>query len=296
MEKRHVLVHGQDIALFQEGEGPALLLIHGLASSAETWSAVIPGLAKRFTVIAPDLPGHGDSTKARGDHSLGGYATCLRDLLLLLGHEEVTLVGHSFGGGVAMQFAHQFPGMCERLVLVSSGGLGPEVGPWLRLLSFPGSGWLLALGCQPLLDRAGRWVGRRLRGLGVRSTPVIEEVARTYAALAHAPTRRSFLQALRSVIDTEGQSVTATHLLHLVGDLPVLLIWGARDPVIPVAHAIATHERIEQSRLEIFKGAGHLPQCESPQRFVDVLSAFIEATAVPPVTEKSGPRLAVVAR
>ena len=88
---------------------------------------IIPQLADRYKVLAPDLLGHGQSAKLRGDYSPGAYAASLRDLLILLGHRRATVVGQLVGGGIAMQFSDEYPVFCERLVLVNSGGLGPEV-------------------------------------------------------------------------------------------------------------------------------------------------------------------------
>ena len=140
---RWTKVHGHDVAYRQAGSGPLLVMIHGIAGSSGTWVPVMPLLAEHYTVIAPDLLGHGESAKPRGDYSLGAYASGIRDLLGVLGHERATVVGHSLGGGVAMQFAYQFPQMAERLVLVCSGGLGKEVSPLLRALSLPGTEYVL---------------------------------------------------------------------------------------------------------------------------------------------------------
>ena len=132
MKLQHVSIHGHDVGFHTAGEGPVLLLVHGMAGSSTTWKHVMPHLARRFTVVAPDLLGHGKSAKPRGEYSLGTHANILRDLLNVLGHERATLVGQSLGGGVVMQLAYQFPERCERLVLVGSGGLGPEVNIILR--------------------------------------------------------------------------------------------------------------------------------------------------------------------
>jgi pimeloyl-ACP methyl ester carboxylesterase len=139
IEVRHVTIHGHRRAFVQMGSGPALLLLHGLGCEHTTWDPVIRQLARKYTVIAPDLLGHGASDKPRADYSVGGYANGMRDLLTVLGVDKVTVVGHSFGGGVAMQFAYQFPERCERLVLVSSGGVSREVHPVLRAAAMPGA-------------------------------------------------------------------------------------------------------------------------------------------------------------
>src|SRR5438128_8826240 len=130
-----VLIHGHSVryrTATSDPANPVLLLVHGIAGSSQTWDEVIPSLARDYTVIAPDLLGHGESAKPRGDYSLGAYASGLRDLLAVLGHDRATIVGHSLGGGVAMQFAYQFPQICERLALVASGGLGNDGKPVMR--------------------------------------------------------------------------------------------------------------------------------------------------------------------
>ncbi len=278
MTRQELLLHGHSVAFCRAGTGPVLMLVHGMAGSSATWRHVMPMLARRFTVIAPDLLGHGDSAKPRGEYSVSGHANLLRDLLTALGLERATFVGQSFGGGVAMQLAYQFPARCERLVLVSSGGLGPEVGGLLRGLSMPGVEHLLPLVCSPALRdaaaRAARWLG----GIGFRASPAVEEIWRSYAALADPATRRAFFCTLRAVIDVGGQAVSATDRLYLAGHVPTLVIWGARDTIIPVDHAHAAHRAVPGSRLEIFEDAGHFPHCEAPERFVDTLLAFIDTT------------------
>src|SRR5215218_2717371 len=126
---REAILHGHRVSYRMAGEGPVVLLIHGITGDSRQWNQVIPQLADRYTVLAPDLLGHGQSAKPRGDYSLGAYAVSLRDLLIVLGHRRATVVGHSLGGGIAMQFAYEYPVFCERLGLVDSGGLGPEVHP-----------------------------------------------------------------------------------------------------------------------------------------------------------------------
>src|ERR1700748_49055 len=136
---KYLDLHGDRVAYRDAGAGEALLLIHGMAGSSATWRAVLPQLSKKYRVIAPDLLGHGESAKPRSDYSLGAFAVGLRDLLDELGVDSATVVGHSLGGGIAMQFLYQHPEYCRRLVLISSGGLGQDVGLILRLLSAPGA-------------------------------------------------------------------------------------------------------------------------------------------------------------
>src|SRR5258707_2606983 len=144
METREITLHGNRVGYRTAGDGPeVIVLVHGITGSSETWAEVIPALGEEFTVVAPDLLGHGQSAKPRGDYSLGAYASGVRDLVASLGHDHATVVGHSLGGGVAMQLAYQFPERCDRLVLVSSGGLGREVPPPPRPAALPRSGVVL---------------------------------------------------------------------------------------------------------------------------------------------------------
>jgi len=278
MTPRTITIDGNRVAYRVAGKGPVLLLVHGMAGSSETWRHVMPALAKGFTVLAPDLLGQGQSDKPRGDYSLGAHANTLRDLLDTLGHERATVVGQSLGGGVAMQFAYQFPERCERLILVNSGGFGREVTFYLRMLTLPGFESVFPLFCTPQLRDAGRRVAMWLGRAGVRSTPVREEIWRSYASLADAGNRRAFFRNLRDVVDFGGQAVSALGRLHRAARLPTLIVWGARDPFIPVSHARAAHDAIPGSRLEIFEGAGHYPHCEAPERFVDVVVDFVAST------------------
>jgi pimeloyl-ACP methyl ester carboxylesterase len=277
MQPKSVLLHGRPVTYVEAGSGPVLLLIHGMAGNIENWQEVIEPLARHHTVVAPDLPGHGASAPGAGDYSLGALAAGLRDLLVALGHERATLVGHSLGGGIAMQFAYQFPEITERLVLVSSGGLGPEVSPVLRAAALPGADLFIAATATAGRS-AGAALGRGLTAVGLRPNADIAEVARGYASLADPDRRAAFLAALRSVIGTGGQRVHAGDRLYLAAGIPILIIWGARDPIIPVHHGEHAHEAIPGSRLEIFDGVGHLPQLEAAGRFVAVLERFLEET------------------
>jgi len=278
MKRRTIALDGNRIAYRLAGKGPVLLLVHGMAGSWMTWKRVMPALAERFTVLAPDLLGQGDSDKPRGDYSLGAHANTLRDLMDTLGYERATIVGQSLGGGVAMQFAYQFPERCERLVLVNSGGLGHEVTFYLRMLTLPGFESVFPLFCTPRLRDAGSRVARWLERAGVRSTPARQEIWRSYASLADTESRRAFFRTLREVVDFRGQAVSALGRLHRAAKIPTLILWGARDPFIPVRHAFEAHEAIPGSRLELFEDVGHYPHCEDPERFVSLLLEFIDST------------------
>ena len=272
-----VTLHGRESGYLVGGEGPVLLLIHGMAGTCENWRDVIEPLARHHTVIAPDLPGHGLSAGGSGDYSLGNLASGLRDLLLVLGHERATLVGHSLGGGIAMQFSYQFPEMVERLVLVSSGGLGLEVSPVLRAAALPGADLFIAATASAG-QKIGGAIGRGLSKVGMKPAADVAEVARGYGSLAEPDRRKAFLATLRSVVGTEGQRVSAADRFYLAEEVPVLIVWGARDPIIPVGHGEDAHRALPGSRLEIFDGVGHLPQVEQPGRFITVLEDFLAET------------------
>jgi pimeloyl-ACP methyl ester carboxylesterase len=276
-EVKYLDLHGDRIAYRDTGNGETILLIHGMAGSSETWRAIIGQLSKKYRVVAPDLLGHGQSAKPRGDYSLGAFAVWLRDLLDELGIARVTVVGQSLGGGVAMQFVYQHPDYCERLVLISSGGLGPDVGWTLRLLSAPGAELVLPI----IAPRPVLTVGNKLRSwfgsAGIQS-PAGAELWSAYSSLADQETRHAFLRTLRSVVDYRGQAVSALNRLHFRSELPTLAIWGERDTIIPVEHGYAAHAARPGSRLEVLPGVGHFPQVECPGAVVDLIDDFIKQT------------------
>ena len=277
IELRQVAIHGKQFAYRMAGSGPALLLLHGIAGSSEAWREVMPELAEQHCVIAPDMLGHGQSAKPIGDYSLGAYASGVRDLLHVLDVERATVVGQSFGGGVALQLAYQHPECCERLVLVDSGGLGREVNWVLRLVTLPGSEYLMPL----LFPSVARELGERAAGFFRRHGLRVRHVAEgwnAYASLTEAENRQAFIRTVRGVIDPGGQSVSATDKLYLASRLPTLIIWGSRDAIIPVGHAFDAHEAIEGSQLVIIEGAGHSPQVDAPEAFLRALTDFMGST------------------
>jgi pimeloyl-ACP methyl ester carboxylesterase len=273
-----VSLHGHRVRLRHGGEGPVVILVHGITGSSEQWLPVMEALAENHTVIAPDLLGHGESAKPRGDYSLGAYASGIRDLAVGLELPRATIVGHSLGGGIAMQFAYQYPERCERLVLVSSGGLGNEVSPLLRAASLPGSELVLPLLTASRLLELGTAVGRLFGRLGFQAGPDLAELARGYASLSDPEARAAFIHTLRAVIDPTGQRVSATDRLYLAAGMPSLIVWGDRDHIIPAAHAETAHEAMPGSRIELFEGAGHFPHLEVPLRFARLLREFIATT------------------
>lgn len=271
-------LHGHRVAYRMAGSGPPILLIHGVTSSSATWETVAPALAERHTVLAPDLLGHGQSAKPRGDYSMGAFASGVRDLVVSLGLGPATIVGHSLGGGVAMQFAYQFPERSQRLALVSSGGLGSDVHGFLRAATLPGSEFVIPLLASTRVLSAGRAVGRTLDRLGMALGTDMVEMARGHSSLGDPETRAAFVQTLRASVDPTGQRVMATDRLYLATSLQLLIIWGARDRIIPLAHGRRAHDLVPGSRLEVFEQAGHFPHLDAPERFVSTLAQWIATT------------------
>jgi pimeloyl-ACP methyl ester carboxylesterase len=284
VRQREIVLHGQHVTFLETGAdtgGPVVVLLHGLASSSQTWASVMPLLGAHAHVIAPDLLGHGRSAKPpSGDYSLGAYAAGLRDLLVALGVRRATIVGHSFGGGVAMQFVYQFPELSERLALVASGGLGPDVSFALRAATLPGA----ALALRVASSLTPRWLthlGKRLAHAVPSMSPAdVDGLVDAFGSFNERGARSSFTHTVRGALNWSGQRLNGTERLYLLAEMPVLLVGGDRDTVIPIAHTLAAHDLLPISRLEIFGGAGHFPHVEQPQRFAHLLHDFL-TTSMP---------------
>ncbi len=275
---QYLTVHGHRRAFVKTGEGPAILLLHGLGCDHTTWSPVIDVLARRYTVIAPDLLGHGQSAKPRADYSVGGYANGMRDLLTLLGVDKVTVVGHSFGGGVAMQFAYQFPERTERLVLVGSGGLGAEVSPAIRAITTPGFHQVLGVLTLPGVRQAGKLGLRSLQATGWKRTRDLGEVAEIFDSFKDPHARAAIRHVVRAVVDWKGQIVTMADRAYLTEEMPMAVVWGREDRVIPVRHASNAAALAPKARVEVIPNAGHFPHKDHPERFARILHDFIRTT------------------
>ncbi|MEV5748553.1 alpha/beta fold hydrolase [Actinoallomurus sp. NPDC052308] len=272
-------IHGYWRAFRMTGNGPPLLLIHGIGDNSGTWEDVIPRLAERHTVIAPDLLGHGESAKPRADYAIAAYACGMRDLLSVLDVDRVSVVGHSLGGGIAMQFAYQFPERCERLVLIAPGGIGREVHPLLRVAAAPGAEIGLSLATSVPARTAVRLAAPALRltgGLFLGTD--FDYILQRYQGLRTRKAREAFLRCLRAGVDMRGQVITMLDRCYLAEGMPILIIWGREDHVIPVGHAMIAHAAMPGSRLEIFGRCGHFPHRDDPDRFVTTLERFLETT------------------
>jgi pimeloyl-ACP methyl ester carboxylesterase len=283
-ETRSVRIHGHEMVYRTAGEGPPVVLVHGMINTSRHWERIALELADRNTVIAPDLLGHGDSAAVRGDYSLGAHAASIRDLLAAIGIERASIIGHSLGGGIAMVFFYQFPQRTERLGLISSGGLGHDVSPLLRGIAVPGAAPLLwAASRQPIVDSVSR-AGEAFRARGWRKAVYLDAIARALRPLSDTGSRKAFMRTLRAVIDMKGQAVSARDRLYLIEDFPTLIVWGERDRTIPIEHGRAAHEAVPGSRFEILPRAAHFPHIEDPEGLTAVLRDWL-ATTEPAVIE-----------
>ena len=284
-------LHGRQVSYREfAGTGAPILLIHGMGSSERTWVDIPERLAARgAAVIVVDLPGHGESSRGSGDYSLGAMANSLRDLLDHLGHERAHFVGHSLGGGISMQFHYQFPDRVESMTLVSSGGLGEEVFPVLRAASLPGADFAIRVAINDRTLRAATWIGHQLGRVGLEPHVLTPHALETASWLAEEDRRAAFLSTVRSVIGPSGQRVSAVDILYLLHDKRVLIVWGDRDPMIPMMHGERAHELLPGSRLVVFPGAGHEPHSFDSPRFIDLL---LEHTATTNTATTTNPQSA----
>lgn len=276
-------VNGNTIHYRTGGHGPVLLLLHGIGGCTSTWDPVIDDLARDHRVVAMDLLGHGRSSKPRCDYSLAGHANTVRDFMAALGLRDVTVIGHSYGGGLTMQLAYQYPELVASLVLVGTGGLGREVHPSLRLLTMP-----LAEQATAFAVRAAGW--RPVRAAAQRLSPAkaarsvwVNRLAESYDALSEPGGRAAFFQTVRGVIDASGQRITAGQRLSRLGAKPTLAIWGSADAIIP-PHHIETLDGIEHGHAHVLEGAGHFPHFDQPAEFLAVVREFVASHVTAPAS------------
>ncbi len=276
-DREVAVIHGRELAyIAYPGLGLPLVMLHGVGSSAAGWDVPARILSERgIPVISIDMPGHGASAKGPGDYSLGSMASAVRDLLDHLGIDSAVIVGHSLGGGVALQFHYQYPRYVAGLILVSSGGLGRDTNLILRLFSVPGSGLVLGAGLNQRTMAALESVRSKVRRWGRRPDFFPDQVMDRIDRLSDPVERHSFLATLRSVVDHTGQRVSALEKLHLSNSVPVLILWGRQDSIIPVAHGERAHEMLESSTLVVFDDAGHEPHRKDPVRFAETLEAWL---------------------
>lgn len=290
-ERREIEIHGRRIVYRCSGEeGPLVLLVHGITQDSTTWTDVAEQLSGA-RLLAPDLPGHGESQNPPGDHSLGAYASAIRDLLFALEEERVTLVGHSLGGGVALQFSYQFPDMVERLVLVDSGGLGRDVSPILRAATLPGADLVLSLATNDAVQKVVGSIGQGLSRLGLQAGTDLREVGRGLRGLDRPESRHAFLRTVKAVISPSGQAVSARDRLYLAEHVPTLIVWGARDRIIPIHHGAVAQQRVPGAQLRVIEDAGHFPHLDRPRAVADIISRFLHETEPADVPREQWGRL-----
>ena len=215
MAPHTVVLHGHELSYVDSGSGPVVLFIHGILGSQRQWSRLVDKMDDDHRVLVPDLFGHGESAKPMGDYSLSAHAAAMRDLLDHLGIRRVTLVGHSLGGGIAMQFYYLFPERVDRLVLVASGGLGREVNLVVRAATLPGAEQVLSVVASAPVTSRVEALGRGASKVGWRPGADIGAIWRGFSSLADRESRRAFLATTRAVIDIGGQSISAHD--HLEG-------------------------------------------------------------------------------
>lgn len=276
MTPHTVVLHGHELSYVDSGSGPVVLFIHGILGSQRQFEHLVDTMDDDHRVVLPDLFGHGDSAKPLGDYSLSAHAAAMRDLLDHLGVERVTLVGHSLGGGIAMQFFYLFPERVKRLVLVSSGGLGREVSVLLRAATLPGAEQVLGVVASgPVLSRVEA-LGRSASRLGWKPGADVGAIWKGFSSLKDRESRRAFLSTTRAVIDIGGQSISAHDHLEGALPLPTMIVWGSKDHMIPASHALSVEKELPDCRVEIFEGAGHFPHLDDPERFARILREFID--------------------
>ena len=258
--RRTATVHGHELSFLDGGSGPVVLFIHGILGSQGQWAHLVDRLHDEHRVIVPDLFGHGDSAKPVGDYSLGAHAATMRDLLDRLDIDRVTLVGHSLGGGIAMEFYYLFPERVDRLVLVASGGLGREVNAVLRSATLPGA----ELG--PARDRVrvgadacrGRRPGAVPGGLAARLGPHARSgraSRRWGTARAGGPSWPRPAPSSTPAVRVSVRTTTCADALPI----PTLIVWGTRDRMIPAWHAITAQRSMPRVPRRAVRGGRPLP-------------------------------------
>lgn len=275
---QYASLHGYRRAFRMAGAGPAVLLLHGIGDNSLAWEPLFNELSEEFTVIAPDFLGHGFSDRPRADYSVSAFANGMRDLLTFLDIERVTVVGHSLGGGVAGQFAYQYPELVERLVFVATGGVTKDVNPLLRAMSLPFSEYVLGAVSIPGVFSSFSAIARTLKNLPTARFTDNNEIVRVLERMPEKGSAEVFARTLRSVVDWRGQVVTMLDRCYLSASIPTLIVWGSDDQVIPVAHAQMLHSAMPGSQMVVFDGAGHFPFRDDPERFLKLFLTFMSST------------------
>ncbi len=279
-QDRYIEIDGINTRFWVEGDGnPPVILLHGLGGFIESWLPSFYTLAEQRKVYALDLPGHGRTDKpVNHSYQLTDFARFVKDFLLAIGHERVCLAGHSLGGAIAAQFTILFPSAVEKLVLVSSAGLGPDLALWLRLGTIPVLGEILACPIRPLMESSAHMLMHD-------PTLLTEEwIELGYRIVAPPETRRAYLKILRTNVDWLGQR--SCQYRPIVQGLPsitipVLVIWGRQDKLVPVKHAQVAAQTLPNVQVRIFENCGHIPMLEQPQIFGAEVYGFLSGDRSP---------------
>ena len=262
-----------------EGRGPAVILLHGLGGFAASWRHNIPALARRATVYALDLPGFGTSAKPYGPYHLPWFARALDGFVETLGLPPAALVGHSLGGAVAVAYALTRPARVERLALVGACVPGFGFHPsWIyRLVALRGVGEALSL-----LGSAALFKAALARCLHAPARAEVDFfVDHEYAERAGWPARAAYLATLRGVRrDFEASAPDYRRTLATL-DVPVLLIHGRQDRVVPPVHCAEVVEAFPHAGVRWLDACGHFPQIEHAPAVNGWLSDFLVGRPAP---------------
>jgi pimeloyl-ACP methyl ester carboxylesterase len=258
------------------GHGEPIVLLHGLGSDSGTWRRILPELARHYTVYAPDMFGCGLSDKPEIAYTIEAMAHYIRIFMDAVGIERAHLIGHSLGGGIAMQTVYFSEERVRRVVLVDSGGLGHDLHWLLRISTLPGAHLIIGLLTHPrsgVIALAQGLERHRHAGEDLDYESLVPLILRR---LRQPETRRSFLRMIRAVGNISGQKVSALSLLTERAATPFLLIWGEKDPIIPPTHAYAARARIPNSLVAVIPDSYHQPHIESPEQFCRLTLDFLQ--------------------
>jgi pimeloyl-ACP methyl ester carboxylesterase len=278
------LPSGVRMNYLRAGRGEPVILLHGIGHSARAWDHTMLPLAARYDVIAPDLPGCGKSDKPRTDYSLGNQAAAVRYFMDALGIDRATIIGHSLGGGVTMTFSYLYPERVHRMGLISSGGLGKELGGIFKAANLPLAPRFVMRALFHPRVRLARNIFSELAFMAgadplfARPGGFMRDTEEMLLDMEDPQAQAAFLGMLRASSNVLGQAVSALDRLHLAEQFPVLIVWGANDRIFPVSHARRAARVLPGARVEVFDDCGHMPQIEKPREFVDVLLDWLAAT------------------
>jgi pimeloyl-ACP methyl ester carboxylesterase len=256
IKDKTIKVDGRDVHYYTVGQGEPLIVIHGGGGDARTWRNNIVELSEKYTVYAPDLPGYGGSQPLDGNYYIPELSAFLGSFASNLGLENFYLLGHSLGGGVALDYTLKSPHKIKKLVLVSSLCLGREIAFWVRLMSIPGL--LRSLGALTISILKGvKWLAERLN-----------------PAEFILPLSPASMTVGSNIMTFRQQSLVLENQLAEIA-VPTLLIWGSRDPIVPVKHAYQAAKVIPDCRVKVFENRGHNVHRDELEEFSTVLTGFL---------------------